>query len=221
MREDAVNERFRNMRMLATVLGLLAPVGIAVAQVSGGQAAAARTAAGSARTAAASPAPANPAAARPAQAMPAHARPAQPRPAPASVAQATPTATPAQAAPPSSSQAAPVRPPSASQAGRRDPFRPLVVKGQNDELPTRLPPGKAGLVIGQLTVQGIVRGLNDEWIAVVDNKTKRAFFLFVGDELFNGTVSRITADSVVFDEQVLDAQGRRITREVVKRLNPS
>jgi hypothetical protein len=120
-----------------------------------------------------------------------------------------------------SPQAAPARPAPAGAAGRRDPFRPLVVKGQTDELPARLPPGKAGLVIGQLTVQGIVRGLNGEWIAVVDNKTKRAFFLFVGDELYNGTVSRITVDTVVFDERVMDAQGRMVTREVVKRLNPS
>ena len=125
----------------------------------------------------------------------------------------------AQAAP-SPAPAAPPAP--ASAAGRRDPFRPLVVKGKDsNELPARLPPGKAGLVVGQLTIQGIVRGLNGEWIAVVDNKTKRAFFLYQGDELFNGTVSRITADTVVFDERVLDAQGRMVTREVVKRLNPS
>ena len=106
-------------------------------------------------------------------------------------------------------------------AGRRDPFRPLVVKGKGDELPARLPPGKAGLVIGQLVVQGIVRGLNGEWIAVVDNNTKRAYFLYVGDQLYNGVVARISADSVVFDERVTDAAGRARTREIVKRLNPS
>jgi hypothetical protein len=138
-----------------------------------------------------------------------------------------PAQTPAAPATPpaaGSTQAAPARPASPSgAAGRRDPFRPLVTKSQTaeTEIPARLPPGKAGLVIGQLTIQGIVRGLNNEWIAVVDNKTKRAFFLYVGDELFNGTVSRITADSVVFDERVMDAQGRMVTREVAKRLNPS
>lgn len=87
-------------------------------------------------------------------------------------------------------------------------------------MPIRLPPGKPGLVIGQLTVQGIVRGLNGEWIAVVDNKTKRAYFLHERDELFNGVVARITEESVIFEERVTDAAGRARTREVVKRLNP-
>ena len=125
------------------------------------------------------------------------------------------TAAPARA-PQAAAQASP-----SGAAGRRDPFRPLIVKGKGDELPARLPPGKPGLVIGQLVVQGIVRGLNGEWIAVVDNNTKRAYFLYVGDQLYNGVVARITADSVVFDERVTDAAGRARTREVVKRLNPS
>jgi len=122
----------------------------------------------------------------------------------------------ASAAPaPAPQQAAP-----AATAGRRDPFRPLIVKGKGDDLPARLPPGKAGLVIGQLTVQGIVHGLGGEWIAVVDNKTKRAYFLYAGDELYNGTVSRISENSVVFDERLTDPTGRQRTREVVKQLAP-
>jgi hypothetical protein len=75
-------------------------------------------------------------------------------------------------------------------------------------------------VIGQLTVQGIVRGLSAEWIAVVDNKTKRAYFLYERDELYNGVVTRITEDSVVFEERYSDAAGRTRTREVVKRMTP-
>jgi hypothetical protein len=120
---------------------------------------------------------------------------------------------------------APVPTPAAPTAtaptgGRRDPFRPLIVKGKGDEIPARLPPGKAGLVIGQLTVQGIVRGLGGEWIGVVDNKTKRAYFLYAGDELFNGTVSRITVNSIVFEERLMDPAGRQRSREVVKQLAP-
>ena len=126
---------------------------------------------------------------------------------------------PAQAAPARPAQAPP--PASSAGAARRDPFRPLVSKEKTAALPVRLPPGKPGLVIGQLTLQGIVRGLNGQWIAVVDNKTNRAYFLFPGDELYNGRVNRITEDSVVFDERVNDASGRPGTREVVKQLNPS
>jgi len=129
---------------------------------------------------------------------------------------AQPVATQASASPSSAPPAA-----ASSGAGRRDPFRPLVVKGKSDELPARLPPGKAGLVIGQLAVQGIVRGLGGQWIAVVDNKTKRAYFLYAGDELYNGTVSRITENNVVFEERVTDQIGRPRTREVVKQLAPN
>jgi hypothetical protein len=124
-----------------------------------------------------------------------------------------------QAGAPAAAPTAP--PPPASAAGRRDPFRPLVVRGRSDELPARLPPGKAGLVIGQLTIQGIVRGLNGQWIAVVDNKTRRAYFLYAGDELYNGRVSRITENSVVFQERFMDQAGRQQTREVVKQLLPN
>ena len=116
--------------------------------------------------------------------------------------------------------AAPAPVPQGSTSGRRDPFRPLVVRGANDQLPVCTSPGKGQLVVGQVTLQGIVRGLSGEWIAVVDNNTKRAYFLYVGDALCNGTVSRITQDSVVIEERVSDQLGRARTREVVKQLAP-
>jgi hypothetical protein len=127
-------------------------------------------------------------------------------------------AAPAAAAPTQSSSA---QAPPAASGGRRDPFRPLIIQGPSDQLPARLPPGKAGLVIGQLTIQGIVRGLNGQWIAVVDNKTNRAYFLYAGDELYNGSVSRITQNNVVFQERVADPSGPTRTREVVKQLSPN
>lgn len=118
---------------------------------------------------------------------------------------------------------APARPAAPSGGGpRRDPFRPIIVDKPTGAGPLTCPsPGKAGLVIGQLTIQGIVSGLNGEWIAVVDNKTKRAYFLYEKDEVCNGIVARITEDSVVFEERVPGAAGRTQTREVVKQLAPN
>ena len=101
---------------------------------------------------------------------------------------------------------------------RRDPFRPLIQEKKADALPARLPAGKPGLVIGQLIIQGIVRGIDGKWIAVVDNKTKRSYFLNERDELYNGVVTRITADTVTFEERSQDAAGRTQAREVVKRI---
>ena len=114
----------------------------------------------------------------------------------------------------------PASPTSAENRGkRRDPFNSLIPTKKTDEgAPPRLPPGKKGLVIDQLQLQGIVRGIDGGWIAVVDNKTKRAYFLHEKDQVFNGVVSKITAGSVVFLESSTDSLGKVVSREVTKRL---
>lgn len=138
-------------------------------------------------------------------------------------AQARPAAAPASsAAAPQAAPAAAPRPAAGSSApaARRDPFRPLIsIKKPSEQLPARLPAGKPGLVIGQLTIQGIVRNLDGKWMAVVDNKTKRSYFLYERDELYNGVVTSITPDSVTFEERSIDGAGRTRTREVVKRMS--
>lgn len=113
-------------------------------------------------------------------------------------------------------------------AGRRDPFklppppRPAGQGGLLDMAGGPLPPGNRGLVIGQLTLKGIVRqDATNVMLAVVTNYTNRAYFLRVDDVLFNGVVSKITPDAIYFRENYLDPNGRVQTREVVKRLGPA
>lgn len=115
---------------------------------------------------------------------------------------------------------APAAPASSEDSGkRRDPFNSLIIaKKPESGAPIQLPPGTKGLVIGQLQLQGIVRSIEGKWIAVVDNKSKRAYFLREKDQLYNGVVSKITANSVVFLETGTDAQGKTVSREVVKKL---
>ncbi len=113
--------------------------------------------------------------------------------------------------------------PSLEIAGKRDPFKipPPPVPGRPGEegITGPLPPGNRGLIVGQLTLKGIVReDTSNTMIAVVTNYTRRAYFLRVNDVLYNGVVSRITPDSVYFSENTLDANGRVTSREVVKRL---
>jgi hypothetical protein len=112
-------------------------------------------------------------------------------------------------------------------AGKRDPFKLPPAGGAKGgaETPenilegTALPPGERGLVISQLTLEGVVRQQTDnKMIAVVINETKRAYFLHENQAVYNGVVSKITPDSVYFKENVLDEGGRVTTREVVKRL---
>ena len=103
----------------------------------------------------------------------------------------------------------------------RDPFRTLIPekKATESAIPLRLPPGKKGLVIEQLELQGIARSLDGGWIAVVDNKTRRAYFLREKDELFNGVVSKVLPDRIVFEEINTDAMGKKTTREVVRKMS--
>ena len=99
----------------------------------------------------------------------------------------------------------------------RDPFRSLLVSPE-DMIKQALPPGKRGLVISQLTVDGIVVTPTAR-VAVVNMRGRnRAFFLRVRDELFDGYVAEILEDGVVFRERASDAFGRKYERRVVKLL---
>jgi len=104
---------------------------------------------------------------------------------------------------------------------RRDPFAPLVSKQRTgSEIPERLPPGKAGLVISTLRLDGIVRGPNG-MIAVVSNPQQRVYFLREGDQLYDGRVEKITMEAVSFHQTGKDAFGKPVERQVSKRLYPS
>lgn len=115
-----------------------------------------------------------------------------------------------------------------SGTGLRDPFRiPTVgVRGtevvESEEIiKGPLPPGTRGLVIGQLRLEGTVRqDTSNTMIAVVTNFTNRAYFLRENDTVYNGLVSKISPDSIVFRQNYLDPNGRVQTREVVRRLGP-
>lgn len=101
---------------------------------------------------------------------------------------------------------------------RRDPFRSLLVSAAEMPGGQALPPGKAGLVIAQLTITGVVAA-GKEMIAVVNMTGRnRAYFLRQGDELFNGYVGEISEDGVVFKERTMDAFGKEYERDVVKQL---
>ncbi len=109
-------------------------------------------------------------------------------------------------------------------AGKRDPFYiPPPPPPGGTVVPTGpLPPGKRGLIISQLRLEGIVReDRTGEMIAVVTNFTNRAYFLKVNDQLYDGTVEKITSREVYFKENHLDANGRLTTIQVVKSLGPA
>ena len=122
------------------------------------------------------------------------------------------------AAKPAAKSGAQATPAPKPPAQRRDPFRSLVASAGGPGGPTSLPPGKAGLVIGQLSIVGIVMTPNDSVAVVSMPGRNRAYFLRERDELYDGYVSRITADNVIFREKSKDAYGRAYEKEVVKQI---
>lgn len=100
---------------------------------------------------------------------------------------------------------------------RRDPFLSLLAMRKSGP---PLPPGKAGLVIAQIRVDGTVKSQNG-MIAVVSNPQQRVYFIREGDRLYDGEVEKISLDGVVFRESTKDAFGKPVEREVTKRLYSS
>jgi hypothetical protein len=159
---------------------------------------------------------------------------AAPAKAPAPAKAAAPAKTPAKApvkapskAPAKTAEKKPEKPPVEKpaeekvSAAKRDPFEALLNKpSQGTGAPVNLPPGKAGLVVGTLRVDGIVGGTKG-MIAIVSNPQQRVYFLREGDKLYDGSVQHITIEAVSFQEVGKDAFGKPLERQVTKRLYPS
>jgi len=100
--------------------------------------------------------------------------------------------------------------------GKRDPFVSVIVARSDSS--AACTGGKRCLVIDQLALRGIVR-TPTKWIALVENPAKKTYYLYENDPIFNAVVVRITGDSVIFRESVMDALGHSTEREIVKRVN--
>jgi hypothetical protein len=100
---------------------------------------------------------------------------------------------------------------------RRDPFESLVGRQKAATDAKNLPPGKGGLQVSTLKIDGIVHGPNG-MIAVVSNPQQRTYFLREGDQLYDGRVEKIAMDGVSFHETGKDAFGKPVERSVSKRI---
>jgi len=145
-------------------------------------------------------------------AAPSAAKPAAKTKAPKAAARKAENATATAAATPSESE---------MKAARRDPFESLVARQQAAaNAGKNLPPGKAGLQVSTLRLDGIVKAPNG-MIAVVSNPQARTYFLREGDHLYDGTVEKISMDGVSFHEEGKDAFGKPVERQVNKRIYSS
>jgi Tfp pilus assembly protein PilP len=132
------------------------------------------------------------------------------------------TTAPKKAAEKTAKPAAPgARAESETKVARRDPFESLVGREKAAaDAAKNLPPGKAGLQVASLRLDGIVRAPNG-MIAVVTNPQARTYFLREGDQLYDGRVEKIAMDGVSFHEMGKDAFGKPVERQVNKRIYSS
>ena len=103
------------------------------------------------------------------------------------------------------------------KGSRRDPFESLVNRQKDQNAGKNLPPGKAGLQVSTLRLDGIVRS-SAGMIAVVSNPQARTYFLREGDQLYDGRVDKIAMDGVSFHELGKDSFGKPVERQVQKRI---
>jgi Tfp pilus assembly protein PilP len=107
------------------------------------------------------------------------------------------------------------------KAARRDPFESLVMRQAAQKTAAQaLPPGKAGLQVSTLRLDGIVKAPNG-MIAVVTNPQARTYFLREGDQLYDGRVEKIAMDGVSFHQLGKDAFGKPVETQVNKRIYSS
>ena len=100
--------------------------------------------------------------------------------------------------------------------GKRDPFiSPIREQGTTGPACTT---GKKCLAINTIVLRGIVKS-QAGMIAVVESSTRKiSYFLRENDPVFNGYVVKITGDTVVFRENVMDRVGKQSTRDVVMKV---
>ncbi len=103
-------------------------------------------------------------------------------------------------------------------AGRRDPFVSLL--GRGGDLPTTgsRPAGLAGVLINDVTLKGLLKSSKGEYIALLQSPDSHTFIVHPGDKVMDGSVKTITADAVVFSQDVNDPLSLVKQREVRKTI---
>jgi len=102
-------------------------------------------------------------------------------------------------------------------AGRRDPFRSLLVREQNRGGLSR-PPGIAGIAIDDLVVHGIWK-TRSGYVAQIRATDNKSYLIRAGDLLYDGEVTRVGPNEVSLRQNLNDPQSVKPFREVTKQLN--
>lgn len=102
-------------------------------------------------------------------------------------------------------------------AGRRDPFRSLLVRSESRAGGPR-PPGIAGISVDDLIIQGTWK-TKAGYVAQIRGTDNKSYLLRAGDLLYDGEVLRVSSNEVTFRQNLNDPQSVKPFREVTKQLN--
>ena len=126
-----------------------------------------------------------------------------------------------QPAAPAASGATSTRPPveqapfTSEPQGRRDPFVTLLARGSDRRGASTRAAGLPGVLIAEASVKGIVRDRSG-LIAMIQGTGTKTFIVRAGETLMDGSVKAITAESVVFLQDVNDPLSMVKQKEVRK-----
>jgi len=104
--------------------------------------------------------------------------------------------------------------------GRRDPFISLLGRGDESKPQAARPTGLAGVLIGEVSVKGVLRDRGG-YTAMLQGPDKKTHTVRVGDKLLDGSVKAITHEQVVFSQDVNDPLSLVKQREVAKPVRPA
>ena len=105
-------------------------------------------------------------------------------------------------------------------SGRRDPFVSLMSRGETTLPVGGRPVGTKGLLIGELSLRGILR-THGALLAIVQAPDNKTYTVHPGDSLFDGTVKVVATDAVIFLQRVDDPLSPVKQREIRKTLRTS
>ncbi len=102
-------------------------------------------------------------------------------------------------------------------AGRRDPFRSLLIRPEKGMAGHR-PPGIPGIAIDDVILQGIWK-TRAGYVAQIRGTDNKSYLLRSGDQLYDGEVLRIAPNEVTFRQNLNDPQNVKPFRDITKQLN--
>lgn len=102
-------------------------------------------------------------------------------------------------------------------AGRRDPFRSLLIRTENRGRGAR-PPGISGISVDDITLQGIWK-TSSGYVAQIRATDNKSYLMRAGDILYDGEVTRVGPNEVSFRQNLNDPQSVKPFRDITKQLN--